>query len=34
LLTSYNAENNKYLTANITLETALATLDSAIAGVQ
>ena len=34
LLTSYNAENNKYLTANITLEAALAALDSAIAGVQ
>lgn len=34
LLTSYNAENSKYLTADITLETALAALDSAIAGVQ
>lgn len=34
LLTSYNAENSKYLTADITLEAALAALDSAIAGVQ
>ena len=34
LLTSYKAENSKYLTTGLTLESALETLDTAISGIQ